>query len=53
LVVVGVIEITVPFVVAITLKLVSLLVTIVDQVATISITDDVLKISLTLVVLIR
>jgi hypothetical protein len=53
LVVVGVIEITVPFVVAITLKLVSLLVTIVDQVATISITDDVLKISLTLAVLIR
>jgi hypothetical protein len=53
LVVVGAIEITIPFVMALVLKLVSLLATILDLVMTISIADDILKISLTLVALVQ
>jgi hypothetical protein len=53
LVVVGAIEITIPFVMALVLKLVSLLATILDLVMTISIADDILNISLTLVALVQ
>jgi hypothetical protein len=53
LVVVGAIEIMIPFVMALVLKLVSLLATILDLVMTISIADDILKISLTLVALVQ
>jgi hypothetical protein len=53
LVVVGAIEIAIPFVMALVLKLVSLLATILDLVMTISIADDILKISLTLVALVQ
>jgi hypothetical protein len=53
LVVVGAIEITIPFVMALVLKLVSLLATILDLVMTISIADDIMKISLTLVALVQ
>jgi hypothetical protein len=53
LVVVGDIEIMVPFIAALALELASLLMTILDPVMRVSITDDVPKIPLTLDTLIR
>jgi hypothetical protein len=53
LVVVGDIEIMVPFIAALALELASLLMTILDPVMRVSVTDDVPKIPLTLDTLIR
>jgi hypothetical protein len=53
MVAVGAIVITIPFIMAFALESVYLLVTILDPVTSVSILDDIPKISLTLVVLIR
>jgi hypothetical protein len=53
MVTVGVIVITIPFITAFALESVYLLVTILDPVTSVSILDDIPKISLTLVVFIR
>jgi hypothetical protein len=53
LVVIGAIVIVLPFIMALTLETVSLLVTILDPVASVSIADDIPKITLTLAALIQ
>jgi hypothetical protein len=53
LVVIGAIVIVLPFITALTLEMVSLLATILDPVASVSIVDDIPKITLTLAALIQ
>jgi hypothetical protein len=53
LVVIGAIVIVLPFIMALTLETVSLLVTILDPVVSVSIADDIPKITLTLAALIQ
>jgi hypothetical protein len=48
LVVVGVVKVTVPFIAVLTLESVSLLASILDPIMSVSVADDVLKISLTI-----